>query len=294
MKSSLLVAGVLAGCTLNTLSAQDVVSADSTVVTTTQISTGRNGKKDINAVYKVKNAVEIPLSLGLAGYSLWGMSEIYGRDKVPVSEINALDKNNINSFDRSIADNFSESAKDASDKFFYGSMPLPLILMIDKKIRKDGFQIGLLYLQAMGTTGTLYTSSAMIADRFRPYTYNPAVSMDKRTRGGARNSFFAGHPALVATSTFFTASVFSHYHPEFKHKWALYTVAGGAALATGLLRIKAGEHFRTDVITGLTVGTLSGILIPKFHLRKDGNERKVLLMPQYIDGATGLAAVIKL
>jgi len=123
-------------------------------------------------------------------------------------------------------------------------MPLPLLLLLDKKIRKDGWNIGLLFLETMGTTGVLYTSSAMIANRYRPYAYNPDVPMDSRTRGGARNSFYAGHPSVVATSTFFMASVYTHYHPDMKHKWVLYSVAGAAAATTGLLRLQAGQHFK--------------------------------------------------
>ena len=97
-------------------------------------------------------------------------------------------------------------------------MPLPLLLLLDKKIRKDGLKIGLLFLETMGTTGAIYTSWAMIVNRFRPYAYNSEVSMKTRTRGGSRNSFFAGQPAVVATSTFFMAKVFSDYHPAMKHK----------------------------------------------------------------------------
>jgi membrane-associated phospholipid phosphatase len=132
-------------------------------------------------------------------------------------------------------------------------MPLPLLLLLDKKIRKDDLKIGLLFLETMGTTGALYTSSAMIVNRFRPYAYNPEVSMKTRTRGGARNSFYAGHPSVMATSTFFMAKVFSDYHPAMKHKWILYALAGSATATTGLLRLKAGQHFKTDVIKVLAL-----------------------------------------
>ncbi len=245
-------------------------------------------------VYNIKPWIDIPATVVAAGLSLNGMRIIYGRDAVPESEILALRKNNVNSFDRPVTRNHSLSAKSASDKFFYGSMPLPLLLLFDKDIRKDGLKIGLLYLQAMGTIGTIYTTSAMIANRFRPYAYNPEVLMDKRTRGGARNSFFAGHPAVVATSTFFMAKVYADYHPSMRNKWILYALAGSIAGTTGYLRIKAGEHFYTDVIVGVTIGTAVGILIPHIHKNKQGKSRKLTLLPNYQHGSGGFTALYKL
>jgi len=244
--------------------------------------------------YKIKPGLDIPLTIVFDAWSLYGMSVIYGRDAIPEAEILSLNRNNVNSFDRPIINNYSLSAKAASDGFFYGSMPLPLILLLDKKIRKDGLKIGLLFLETMGTTGVIYTSSAMIANRYRPYAYNPDVPMDTRTRGGARNSFYAGHPSVVATSTFFMASIYTHYHPNMKGKWVLYTLAGAATATTGLLRLQAGQHFKTDVITGVITGTLVGIIVPRIHQNKKAEGAKLTLLPNFKFGAPGFTAYYKL
>lgn len=251
--------------------------------------------KKTTSVYKIKPWIDIPATLILDGLSLNGMRIIYGRDPLTEAEVLALDKNNINRFDRPIANNYSESAKSTSDLFFYGSMPLPLFLLLDPAIRKDGLKIGLLFLETMGATGTLYTTSAMIANRYRPYSYNSNVPMETRQRGGARNSFYAGHPSVVATSTFFMAKVYSDYHPNMKHKWILFTVAGGAAATTAYLRVKAGQHFTTDAIVGVVVGSAVGILVPHMHKNKNGNSRKLTLMPNFqLGGGTGFTAYYKL
>jgi membrane-associated phospholipid phosphatase len=245
-------------------------------------------------VYKIKAKVDIPVTLAAAGFTLYGFSQIYSRDRIPEAKILALKKSDVNSIDRSTAGNFDEKAKDLSDKFFYGAMPAPLILMLDKEIRKDGLKVGLLYLEAMTITGVFYTGSSMLVGRLRPRTYNTTLPMDDRTRGAGKNSFIAGHPALVATSTFFMAKVYSDYHPEMKNKWILYTLAGGASLATGLLRIKAGEHFPTDVMAGIPVGVLSGILVPHFHKIKAFKNNGLTLMPYHNQGATGFTALLKI
>lgn len=243
-------------------------------------------------VYKMKYGIDIPLTAAGTAWTLYGFSKIYGRDKVPEAEILALDPADLNSIDRSAADNYSTKAKSASDKFFYGSMPAPLIFLLDKRMRKDAAKIGLLYLEAMAVTGTVYTSSAMIANRFRPYAYNPNVEMGTRRGGGARNSFPAGHPGLVATSTFFMAKVYSDYHPNMKNKWILYTAAGGISLTTGILRVKAGQHFPTDVMVGIPLGVLSGILVPHFH--KNRNNNNWTIMPYKSGDSNGMTALIKL
>ncbi|RYY58901.1 MAG: phosphatase PAP2 family protein [Chitinophagaceae bacterium] len=243
-------------------------------------------------VYHIKTAVDLPIALAGTAWTLYGFSKIYGRDEIPEAKILALDKNNINKFDRPVADNYSEKAKSASDLFFYGSQPLPLVLLLDKRIRKDALRVGLLYLEAMAITGTLYTSAAMSANRFRPYAYNPNVDMGTRTRGGAQNSFFAGHVALVGTATFFMAKVYSDYHPEMNNKWILYTIAGAATATTAYLRVKAGQHFRSDVALGALVGTLSGILVPTIHKNRSADPR-VTISP-LLGASNGFNAVLKL
>jgi len=257
-------------------------------------SLSANAQKDDGQVYHVKNFVDIPLTAAGIGYSLYGFSIIYGRDEIDPNEIMALDRNNINRFDRPISYNHSEGARMASDKFFYGSMGLPLILLFDKKIRKDAPKIGLMYLEALAATGSVYATAVMIANRYRPYAYNPEVDITTRTRGGAKNSFFAGHVAIVGTSTFFIAKVYTDYHPEMKNKWVLFAVAGAMTATTGFLRLAAGQHFRTDVITGAAVGTLSGIFIPKIHKNKMNEDSKLSFLPYHEGDATGFTAFYQL
>lgn len=244
-------------------------------------------------VYKIKPWLDIPLTAAASAWTLYGFSVVYGRDTVPASELNALDRNNVNSFDRGATKHHSLSAKKASDYFFYGSMALPLVLLADKDIRRDGPRVGLMYMQALALTGTIYTISAMSANRFRPYAYNPDVPMSKRSRGGSRNSFFGGHPAVVGTSTFFMAKVYADYHPEMRNKWILYSAAGAATLTTAYLRFKAGQHFPTDLAVGVVVGPAVGLLVPHFHKNKKFGQR-LSLYPNFQRESSGFTAIYKL
>jgi membrane-associated phospholipid phosphatase len=116
--------------------------------------------------------------------------------------------------------------------------------------------------------------------------------MGDRTSGGAKNSFFAGHVALVGTSTFFIAKVYSDYHPDSKAKWAFYTGAALLTGATGYLRHIGGKHFPSDILLGTAVGTLSGILVPHFHKNKSLKNNRLSIYP-FAGQSNGLAVVYK-
>jgi membrane-associated phospholipid phosphatase len=246
-----------------------------------------------NQVYKIKPALDIPITVAGAGWSLYSFSKIYNREHSTEDEINALNPDDINGFDRWAYKVYSEKAATVSDYFLYGAMPLPLFLLFDKSIRSDFGKVGLLYLEAMAVTGTLYGTAAMSANRYRPYAYNPEVPMPMRQGGGAKNSFFAGHVALVATSTFFIAKVFSDYHPDSRLRPVLWSAAALATATTSYLRHRGGRHFPSDILTGAAVGTLSGILIPQFHKIKLIKNQNMTFIP-FIGPSRGIAMIYNL
>lgn len=243
-------------------------------------------------VYKLKPAVDIPLTAIGTGWSLYAFTKIYSKDTSTTAQILALNKNDLSGINRPGVKQYSPDAAKTSDLIFYGSMPLPLLLLADKEIRKDAGKVGLLFLESMSVTGLLYTGSVYFKDKYRPYAYNPEVPIEKRKGGGGKNSFFAGHVALVGTSTFFMAKVYSDYHPESRIKWLLFSGAGAATAATAYLRYKGGMHFMTDIIIGTVVGPLSGILVPHFHKVKRGEPGRLSLIPYYGE-EKGLALVYK-
>ena len=109
---------------------------------TDSILIAEQSKFQNNKVYKMKYGLDIPIAVAGTAWTLYSFTKIYGGDKTDEAIINALNPDDLNSIDRSTANNYSEKAKAASDKFFYGSMPAPLFLLLDKKIRKDAFLFG--------------------------------------------------------------------------------------------------------------------------------------------------------
>lgn len=292
MKKIIILASIiLPGIQVIAQEVTDSLSHNDTVVSTEPASVAIENSAE---VYKLKPASDIPITAIGTGWSLYAFSKIYSKDRSPVEKILSLDKNNIPSFDRRGASVYHPKADNVGDMLFYSSMPLPIILMLDKEIRKDGLKVALLYLESMSVTGLLYTGSVYLNDRFRPYAYNPEVPMDRRTRGGAKNSFFAGHVALVGTSTFFIAKVLNDYHPDSKVKWIPFTLAGIATGTTAWARYRGGQHFISDIALGTLVGVLSGILVPHVHKNKDISERRLSFTSSYLGSTPQFGITYKL
>ncbi len=237
-------------------------------------------KKDLPQVYNYNNKLDLPLTSVATAISLFNFTQVYSKESSSEESILALNPDDVNGFDRGAAGNHNPGAKDASDLIFSAAIPTPLIFFaFDKKMRKDYLRLSLLYWESMSFMGVAYSTSLQLNNRHRPYTYNTDLPLKERRKGGGRNSFYSGHTGLVATSTFFLASVYADYHPDSKYKWVLFTSAGLATFLTGYLRVRAGEHFPTDVILGGLVGTASGILVPYFHKNKLFKNENLSVIP---------------
>lgn len=94
--------------------------------------------------------------------------------------------------------------------------------------------------------------------RQRPYAhFHPPMTPDLDDNV----SFFSGHSVLVF-GLVTSAGLIAHR----RHYWTEpYIWIGGGLLAvtTAYLRMAADEHYLTDILTGATIGTVSGIFIPK-------------------------------
>lgn len=244
-------------------------------------------------VYKLKASRDIPVFLAGAAWSGYAFTKIYSKDRSNEEKVLSLNKNDINEFDRWAVRPYSAQMGKNSNVIFYGAMPLPFLFLAFKDTRKDFFKLGFLYLEAMSITGLLYTSSVYFINRYRPYAYSDETPMTWRTRGGAKNSFYAGHVALTATSTFFMAKVYADYNPDSKIKWLFYTLAGTVTATMAYFRHRGGFHFPSDLLLGMTQGTLTGILVPHFHKNKLIGDRNLSLLPYSNGSANGLTLVYK-
>lgn len=248
-------------------------------------------------IYRVRLKYELPASGAFLVGSYFGFPALDRTAAFNLEDIRKLSPDKVNAFDRPVIfmnpDGFAK-AQARSDLFLNISVLSPILLGLDKKIRRDWLDLVTLYLVTQAVDNTLYFATTFSIRRPRPFTYNPAISEDERIGEAKSNSFFSGHVSFSSTATFFLVKVYTDYHHI--KGWKRIALFGAAAVPPALVgyhRMRAGKHFKTDVITGLIVGAATGILVPEIHRAKD-KERKWSLHPYYAPEHSGFSVRLAL
>lgn len=159
--------------------------------------------------------------------------------------------------------------KKISDYGEIGIFLLPSLLVIDKNIRKDWLHILFMYVEGHTITFTFYNYSPLgpfFQNRYRPAVYYPSLGLAAQENSNNRNSFYSGHVASCAYSTFFMVKVYCDYHPNIGgYKYLLYLAASVPPLFMGYARIRSLDHFPSDIAVGFGLGAVLGIVVPALH-----------------------------
>lgn len=224
-------------------------------------------------VYHVNRWITGGITTGTSIASLAGFLVVSAKPDITDSEFTTLNKNRINSFDRWASEQDIPKNPKLWENYGIGIMTfsafLPLGLVLDSRMKADRLDLFLMYLEVNAISLTIYECSPLgpfFNDRYRPICYYDSLSHEDRNDAYNRNSFYSGHTAAVAAQTMFMASVYSDYHPELgAYKYALFGAALIPPLVMGYIRLKQLLHFPSDILLGLGIGTLCGILIPEIH-----------------------------
>jgi len=231
---------------------------------------GFAGQLFADSPYQLKTQNELAYlaagtSLSLAGYYLER-----NRTAPTKSSLASLNKNMIWRYEQKYAGRWNEKSRQLSDITLATGILSPLALLLMKNSnRNDYLTIGTMYLEtfALSNGGVVFSKGA--TTRYRPFAYGEKASLAERTRLDTKRSFFSGHAALSASGFIFSATVFSDYFPRSKYKTPVWVAAIAGTTATGLLRVKAGKHFPTDVLAGWAWGGTIGYLVPALHRKSN-------------------------
>jgi len=252
--------------------------------TTASIQKAEN-KRD---VYTLNPCVDIPIiSVGTV-WAIYASHVIYTKPPPNQQQLNSLNKNNINSFDRRFAIyKYSASLDKLAYYPFFAAFPYPFIVFLaNRNQKKDLAKLSALYAEVLAVTGIFGFSGPYFVNQYRPYDYDPQNPVSKQMSHTSENSFYSGHAQIVAASTFFAAKVYADYYPDSKYRWVFYGIATLATCAEGYMRYDAGEHFPSDVLLGMGMGAAIGILVPQLHKHKLIKNRDVSFMP-YVNTTNG-------
>lgn len=180
----------------------------------------------------------------------------------------------VNGLDCLAVDQFSATADATSDALFVTSLALPIGLELGRGIDDDSLRRGAAYASAVGATAITAGITKLVARRDRPYTYNqhPGVVAYTAQAKGNDHSFFSGHTSLAFAALTSGAMLYNPTSNDDTARLGIWAGAGAVAAATGVFRIRAGQHFPSDVMVGAVVGTGFGLgltyaLAPERELR---------------------------
>jgi membrane-associated phospholipid phosphatase len=199
------------------------------------------------------------------GFGIIGLT--VNDDIVPftLDEINALDRQDVNTFDRGATYNWSPAAANASDILATALILSPALLAFSDEVRNDFTPVLTMYFQTLILAEALPLTLKGITQRTRPFVYNEDAPLDEKESQNAKRSFFSGHTSVAFAMAVFLSTVYGDYHPNSHWKPFVWGASLLVASTVGYLRYAAGKHFPTDIITGALVGSALGYFIPFIH-----------------------------
>ena len=190
-------------------------------------------------------------------------------DPLTTEQINALNPNDVNSFDRQFIGPLHPD--NAGDILLAGSYLLPLTFLAVDDTRKDFWDLGLMYGEVVLINAAITGIVKGTVTRIRPFTYDENSPIGDKTDVNARVSFYSGHTSITASISFFTARVFSEYLTDNTAKILIWSAAAIYPAVIAFSRVDSHWHFPTDVIVGYIAGAAIGYLIPELHKSNEEN-----------------------
>ena len=213
--------------------------------------------------YRYNSSVDPAFTIGSG--LLFTASIIAQKQVKPLSDqvILSLNSENINQFDRIACTQWSPKTAKLSDGLVIGTGLLYSYYLFKPQTRKASVNIAGVAFQSLLLAQAL-SNALKLSCRNRPFLYNPSVSMDEKRKIDSRMSFFSAHTTTVSSLCFSFALAHKVYCPNQKQT-GIWIGAFTIPAIEGFLRVKAGKHYPSDVITGYLVGLGSSLLMHYLH-----------------------------
>jgi hypothetical protein len=233
---------------------------------------------------RVNLSYEIPIAL--AGLLLWS-GPLLIEMELPQGS-GPLDRDDVSGLDQFVIDLHVPGARLASD-VLAGVIPLAVGGAALLELQGDGtwrhvVEDALIVAEAMAVTGIVNQITRHAYLRPRPYMYQNDPD-DERLHGHSEDwhSYFSGHTATAFAATTAFAMTQNIRRPGATANAWIWGVGMSACTTMGALRVLAGDHFVSDVVTGAAVGLGFGILIPWLHEVEDvaGATTSLVVTPGY-------------
>jgi membrane-associated phospholipid phosphatase len=173
-----------------------------------------------------------------------------------------------NSFDAAVRDSLKwNSAQTAATMSNIGTMAAvanafgTLAVLAKLNDHPEDLALNSLYvLESVSFSMTVTNIVKVIVARERPAVHYESNYAESLSPAEHNLSFFSGHSAV--TFSFVSAAGSVAVLRGYKHASWLWTIGLGVAAVTAYARVGADAHYATDVLTGATMGTLMGGMLP--------------------------------
>ncbi len=217
-------------------------------------------------VYRYKPYLDPAFAIG-NGIVLTG-SLLAQKHVAPLEDkiILALDKQNVNRFDRIACSQWSPQIAKVSDGLAIGTGLMYSYFLFKPETNKESINIAGVAFQSLLLSQSL-SNALKLGLRNRPYLYNQTVGMEEKRKVDARMSFFSAHTSTVSSLCYSFALAHNAYFPGKKHT-GIWIGAITIPAIEGFLRVKAGKHYPSDVIAGYLVGLGSSLIMHYLHTQR--------------------------
>ena len=242
------------------------------------------GRGDVFALDGLKDGLIFGSGVLLSGGDLLLDNVLeFNRQKYDPSKV--YDKDDANALDRIFMNSYSKNLDRAGDISLVAAMAAPAVLLATDK--DEWFTVGVMYAETLLIANGIKELTKLCVTRARPYMYyDPSTyPEDDLEDGDFANSFPSGHSTMAFAGATFASYTFSKYFPDSPYRYAVTGGSYALALATAALRIKSGNHFMTDVLSGAVIGSATGFLVPWLHTFNTKNDLNV--------GLTGNGVFVK-
>ncbi|MCP4449682.1 MAG: phosphatase PAP2 family protein [Myxococcales bacterium] len=215
-------------------------------------------------VFEFDLAVELPLLAG--GLALFLTPQLLQKE-IQADHCAPCDPDNVNWLDRKVIGWRSKTTDVASDVLAI-AVPVGAIIGSTVSNRSSQWHIAedtFLILESVVLSGVINQITRHAFTRPRPYMYLNPVPDYRHNDAEDWHSFFSGHTSSVYAGATAFARIQTLRNPDSKWNPLVWMSSLGLASMMPVFRLKAGEHFFTDVATGALVGMAAGFLVPSLH-----------------------------
>jgi undecaprenyl-diphosphatase len=217
-------------------------------------------------------------AITLTGFGFAGLlTLVLGTGEIRASEP-SIPKSSLLSFDQTaVSQTIDPNAGTYSDIGLYSAVGFAVLDPIMSGFR-DGWDAavvdGFMYAESGSLALTLTDITKIAVRRPRPIDYQdcpvqpngqPNSSPGCATSTDLGLSFFSGHAATVAALGATATYIAFVRAPSSPRPWITLGVATALTAFVSYERVRAGEHFPTDVIAGSLAGASVGVLVPHLH-----------------------------